>query len=98
VAAAEMVVASKNLGVEVDIRKAPSESNRSDYILFSESASRFLVEVDGSMSGRFEELFSGLPFDRIGRVVKDTGLRIVDLKNRRFELSSSELKKAWRGY
>ncbi|MEM2877668.1 MAG: phosphoribosylformylglycinamidine synthase subunit PurL [Thermoproteota archaeon] len=98
VAAAEMVVASKNLGMEINIVNVPSESSRSDYILFSESASRFLVEVNRSKKERFEELFSGLPFGRIGKVVKGIGLRITDLKNKTCELSNSEIKKAWRGY
>ncbi|MCS7138980.1 MAG: phosphoribosylformylglycinamidine synthase subunit PurL [Crenarchaeota archaeon] len=98
VAAAEMVVASKNLGIEIDIRNVPSESGRSDYVLFSESASRFLVEIDRANRMKFEKLFSGLPIGMIGRVVKGTGLRIVDLNNRTWELSSSEIKRAWRGY
>ncbi|MEM3713213.1 MAG: phosphoribosylformylglycinamidine synthase subunit PurL [Thermoproteota archaeon] len=98
VAAAEIVVASRNLGMEIDIHSVPSESRRSDYVLFSESASRFLVEVDRDKSRRFEELFSGLPFGRIGRVIREVGLRIVDLNNKKCELSSSEIKKAWRGY
>jgi phosphoribosylformylglycinamidine synthase len=98
VAAAEMVVASKNLGLEIDLRKIKSETSRSDYALFSESASRFLVEIDGNGSRRFEEIFSGLPFSRIGVVIRGAGLRIIDLKNRLYELSCSEVKRAWRGY
>jgi len=98
VAAAEMVVASKNLGAEIHLRKVLSGTRRSDFILFSESASRFLVEVDRSRYKRFEEFFSELPFSKIGRVVKGAGLRIIDLNSRVSELSSREIKKAWRGY
>ncbi|MBO3808740.1 MAG: phosphoribosylformylglycinamidine synthase subunit PurL [Candidatus Brockarchaeota archaeon] len=98
VAAAEMVVATRGLGIEFDINKIPSETRRNDCILFSESASRFLVEVDGNRSRRFEELFSGIPFNRIGKVVGGVGLRIVDSKNKICELNSSDIKKAWRGY
>ncbi|MBO3800610.1 MAG: phosphoribosylformylglycinamidine synthase subunit PurL [Candidatus Brockarchaeota archaeon] len=98
VAAAEMVVATRGLGIEFDVSKIPSETRRNDYVLFSESASRFLVEVDGNKSRRFEELFSGIPFNRIGKVVRDIGLRIVDSKSKICELNSSDIKKAWRGY
>lgn len=98
VAAAEMVVASKNLGIALDLNKVPSCVNRSDYVLFSESTSRFLVEVNINYCKQFEELFSGLPFKRIGEVVRGIGLRITDLNNELHELSELELKRAWRGY
>ncbi len=98
VAAAEMVVASKNLGIALDVRRVPSSVCRSDYLLFSESASRFLVEVDGNRWRRFEELFSGLPFSRVGEVARGLGLRITDLSNVVHELSGVEIKRAWRGY
>ncbi len=98
-AAAEMVVATKKLGVKIDLRKVASEVRRSDYLLFSESASRFIVEVNKDSSRRFEELFSGLPFNRIGEVVNgETGLSIIDLSGRVHMLNASEIKKAWRGY
>ncbi|MCX8183796.1 MAG: AIR synthase-related protein, partial [Crenarchaeota archaeon] len=98
VAAAEMIVASKNLGMELDLRKVPSNTTRSDYVLFSESTSRFLVEVDGDRWRRFEDLLSGLPFSRIGQVARGVGLRIIDLNRGLNEISGSEIKKAWRGY
>ncbi|MEM3658924.1 MAG: phosphoribosylformylglycinamidine synthase subunit PurL [Thermoproteota archaeon] len=98
VAAAEMVIASKNLGIELDLRRVPSNTTRSDYLLFSESTSRFLVEVDGDRWRRFEELFSGLPFSRIGSVARGIGLRVTDLNNELHELSGLEIKRAWRGY
>jgi len=98
VAVAEMVIASKNLGAEIDLRKVLSETRRSDYVLFSESASRFLVEVDRNKCKQFEEFFSGLPFSKIGRVLKGAGLRIIDLNSKVHELSNREIKRAWRGY
>lgn len=98
-ATAEMVVATKGLGIKMDLRKVPSEVRRSDYLLFSESASRFIVEVGKDGSRRFEELFSGLPFNKIGEVVNGkTGLSIIDLSGGGHALSASEIKKAWRGY
>ncbi|MEM2940767.1 MAG: phosphoribosylformylglycinamidine synthase subunit PurL [Thermoproteota archaeon] len=99
VAAAEMVIATRNLGIKMDLSKIPSEMRRSDYLLFSESASRFIVEVNRNGLRRFEEIFSGLPFGQIGEVVKGkTGLSITDLSGRIHVLSMSEIKKAWRGY
>jgi phosphoribosylformylglycinamidine synthase len=98
VAVAEMVVASKNFGAEIDLRKVLSETRRSDYVLFSESASRFLVEVDEGRCKQFEEFFLGLPVSKIGKVVGRAGLRIIDLNGRVHELSSREIKRAWRSY
>lgn len=100
VAAAEMVIATKGLGMEMDMRMIPSETRRNDYLLFSESTSRFLVEVKEEFSKRFEEIFQGIPFGRVGRALNgsDAGLRLIDLNGRICELRPSEVKRAWRGY
>lgn len=48
-------------------------------LLFSESNSRFLVEVRPEDAARFEEIFSGLPCALIGEVVETPYLEIVGL-------------------
>ena len=42
---------------------------REDYLLFSESQSRFVVTVDPKRKQEFERLFEGLVFAEVGRVV-----------------------------
>jgi phosphoribosylformylglycinamidine synthase len=99
VAAAEMAMAS-GLGLDIDLSKAPSSGLRSDLLLFSESPSRFLVEVDPEAAGQFESIIrsDGISVGRIGEVVRPEALRVVDIKGREFFLDNSELRRHWRGY
>ncbi|MEM2922598.1 MAG: phosphoribosylformylglycinamidine synthase subunit PurL, partial [Candidatus Bathyarchaeia archaeon] len=77
VAAAEMSL-SPRAGVEIDIRRVPSiNASRDDVILFSESNTRFLVEVPSSLEDEFRALMSGVPHARVGQVVQQEGLRVI---------------------
>jgi len=75
------------LGAEIDLHAVPSECERDDIILYSESQGRLLMSVDPSRASEFESLFSGLPHARIGRVMEDarivirggTGSEIIDI-------------------
>jgi phosphoribosylformylglycinamidine synthase len=100
VAAAEMALSS-DLGLSLDLRKAITAAavNRGDLVLFSESQSRYLVEVDAARAGDFESAFRGLHLGRLGEVSRagDSGLRFTDLKGREHFLGSPELRKAWKG-
>jgi phosphoribosylformylglycinamidine synthase len=100
VAAAEMVIASDGLGLALDMRQVPAEVRRNDILLFSESTSRFLVEVDRRRAMDFERLFKGLPYGKVGQVVsnKKVGLSLLDLSGMGWVLSSPEVRRAWRGY
>jgi phosphoribosylformylglycinamidine synthase len=70
VAASEMALAG-NFGVELDLRKIPAQSiERDDTILFSESNSRFLIEVAAEARERFEALAKGKACSQIGTVTK----------------------------
>lgn len=95
VAAAEMTIASE-FGMIIDLRKVPSDVKRSDLILFSESQSRFLVEVKKGFEEVFEGIFQGVPHSRIG-IVGGKSLKILDLKGGSWELSLKEIRDAWRG-
>jgi len=76
------------LGAEIDLHAVPSECERDDIILFSESQGRFLMTVDPERASEFESIFSILPFARIGRVMEEprivirggTGREIIDMK------------------
>ncbi len=58
VALAEMAF-SGNYGMEIYLDKVPKTTQRNDYTLFSESNSRFVVEVPEKYAWYFERLFNG---------------------------------------
>jgi len=65
------------LGVNVDLALVPGgEALREDVILFSESQGRLLVSVAPANCTAFEELFTGMPCARIGRVTRDGAIVI----------------------
>jgi phosphoribosylformylglycinamidine synthase len=71
---------SGGYGLMVDLKKVPRKDiERDDYLLFSESASRFLVTVSPKNKERFEDLFKGLPISQIGIVTKEPYLKIRGL-------------------
>jgi len=85
VAVARMVMAGR-LGAEIDLKAAPREDNleRDDFILFSESTGRVVVSVARDNSRKFEALFAGLPYAKIGQV---TGGDALVIKGARGEAS-----------
>jgi phosphoribosylformylglycinamidine synthase len=79
VATAEMAF-SGGYGMELDLRKVPMEAiNRDDLVLFSESNSRFLVEVPEKAKNDFEALMRGVIRAEIGEVTKTRRLCIKGL-------------------
>jgi len=54
--------------------------NRNDFALFSESNSRFLVEVPEKAKEDFEALMKGKAYAEIGTVIKNPRLIIKGLK------------------
>ena len=97
VALAEMAFAG-GLGAEVDLSAVPlgKPISRNDFILFSESNSRFVVEVRGINRKRFEEAMSGLGFARIGKVTRSPRLEILGLDGDKIiSAGIDELKEAW---
>jgi phosphoribosylformylglycinamidine synthase II len=86
VAAAEMAFSS-GFGLELDLQKVPGKNLvRNDFVLFSESNSRFLIEVSEKDKGDFEDLMKGKSCVLIGKVTKEpefvvrgiTGIIVVD--------------------
>jgi len=81
VAAAEMAFAGE-LGARLELSRVPCEDAGSTYDgdatrLFSESCTRFLVEVAPEHADAFEALFADLPLGRLGEVTGDATLRIT---------------------
>lgn len=76
VAAAEMAF-SGGLGASIDIESVPIQDKLTDdVILFSESNSRFLLEVEPTNIRRVLELLSGLPAAIVGEVTPEPILRL----------------------
>lgn len=70
-ALAKKSIAAK-LGMQIDLSKIPGAENfqRSDYLCFSESASRIIVTIDPKRQEEFEAHFSGLPYAQIGTITE----------------------------
>ena len=98
VAAAEMAFAA-DLGVELDLAAVPREDGLVDdgRLLFSESQTRFLVEVAADRAATFEKALAGLPCARVGKVT-DTGRLVVRGLGGKtvVEAACDRLREAWK--
>jgi len=66
-----LVAMGGNLGMEADLGVVPADQiDRNDFVLFSESAGRFIVTIDSENRKAFEENFKGLDFACIGTVTQ----------------------------
>ncbi|MDR0318445.1 MAG: phosphoribosylformylglycinamidine synthase, partial [Nitrososphaerota archaeon] len=96
VAAAEMALAS-NIGMTLDLKAVPAkEITRNDSILFSESNSRFLIEVSPRDRYDFEALMKN-SCTLIGEVTDTKKLQIHGLNSKlTIDADLSELRAAWK--
>jgi len=96
-AAAEMAFAG-GYGLELHLQKMPTKDlNRNDWILFSESNSRFLVEVSQEAKEEFERVMKNTVHAEIGNVTKTSRLCIYGLNgNIVVEASLSDLVSSWK--
>ncbi len=97
VAAAEMAFAG-GLGMTLNLKDVPLGEliDRDDYILFSESNTRFLAEVAPGDKAKFEKAMAGADFAEIGNVTAKKKLVVYGLKGRTvLEADIAELKEAW---
>jgi phosphoribosylformylglycinamidine synthase II len=96
-AAAEMAFAG-GLGISLQLDKVPlgEAIARNDSILFSESNSRFLVEIDPEDKERFEQALKGVTLAAVGEVNKSDKLEIYGLNGKKVVSAPlAELKEAW---
>jgi phosphoribosylformylglycinamidine synthase len=92
VAIAEMAFAG---GVGVDLTALPGGLN-DDVKLFSESCSRFLVEVKPQHAAQFETHFAELPLTKVGGTVAEPRLRVAGSDGEWvLWVKLTELKEAW---
>jgi phosphoribosylformylglycinamidine synthase len=97
VSAAEMAFTG-DLGLEIDLRQVPSSPDqwRDDLLLFSESNSRFLVEVEKRHDDAFQSLMRGVPHARIGQVSENPILSIRGLQEKKVvSVELNTLYEAW---
>jgi phosphoribosylformylglycinamidine synthase len=96
VAAAEMAFAG-GLGAEIALELVPpgDGSKHARVLLFSESNTRFLVEVRPSHAAAFENCLDEIRFGRIGRVTDGELLEITDDGARVISADLAVLKEAW---
>jgi phosphoribosylformylglycinamidine synthase II len=96
VAVCEMVIGG-DIGASLDIARVNPEI-RHDFALFSESNSRWVVEVRQGESRRFEELMNtrGVFVRNLGETVDGKRLDIHNTKNKELvNLPLEEVRKAW---
>ncbi len=97
VAAAEMAF-SGGYGMSLNLAKVPTgeEITNDDFLLFSESNSRFLVEIDPHHQEAFENQMAGVPIGCLGTVTETSDFTINGLTGKRVvEITIGTLKSAW---
>ena len=97
VALAEMAFAG-GLGMTIDLAGVPTGGNvnRDDQILFSESTSRFILEIEPKYFGQFAEICRDIRFGELGAVTEEPRLIIKNAQCKTIiDASTSELKEAW---
>jgi phosphoribosylformylglycinamidine synthase len=84
-------------GMEVDLRKAPAEGiGRDDYLLFSESQSRFVVTIHPEKKEAFLAIMKDIPLGEIGRVTKGKDFIVLGLQGQKIiQQDIYKLKEAW---
>ncbi|MDR1396194.1 MAG: phosphoribosylformylglycinamidine synthase [Desulfarculales bacterium] len=95
-ALARMVMASA-LGLDLDLSDLAAEGKLNGMQkLFSESTARFVVSVDPKQAPAWEELLSGLPCCRAGRVVKVKSLTVRNEGDLLLHVRAGALTRAFR--
>ncbi|MCX7703091.1 MAG: phosphoribosylformylglycinamidine synthase subunit PurL [Planctomycetota bacterium] len=98
VALAEMAFGG-GIGAEISLKDVPYEGKRKrdDFILFSESCSRLIVEVAQDARQEFEKLLDGIPFGLLGKTVREPVVRIRGIMgNVVVEEVLENLRNAWK--
>ena len=98
VASAEMAFSS-GYGLQLDLGKVCRTKDvcRNDFALFSESNSRFLVEVTPKNKDNFEKLMKDVDCAEIGSVTKDAVLSVTGLDGKQaLSANIDELRRRWK--
>ncbi|MDD5477855.1 MAG: phosphoribosylformylglycinamidine synthase subunit PurL [Candidatus Omnitrophica bacterium] len=93
------VAFSGGLGMEIFLAEAPYQSpdKRNDFLLFSESNSRFVVEVEKASQKEFERLLKGASFGLAGCLTKRPDFKIFGLDGKVcLDADINKLKETWK--
>jgi phosphoribosylformylglycinamidine (FGAM) synthase-like enzyme len=84
-------------GMKINLDAVPAEDlDRDDFVLFSESQSRFVVTVSPANREAFEKVLAGNPFAAVGEVTAETRLEVVGLTGETVVAADvGALKEAW---
>jgi phosphoribosylformylglycinamidine synthase len=96
IAIAEVAFAG-GFGMDIALSDVPREGiTRDDYLLFSESQSRFVVTISPQAKEAFEEIMAGHSYARIGTVTPEGIFRVAGMNGETIlEESIGSLKEAW---
>ena len=97
VTAAEMSFAG-GYGMELDLSQVPVEEGivRDDVVLFAESNTRFVVEVEQQKQREFEATIEGTSYGRIGKVVENDMFTVLSMSGEKvISEKIADLKEAW---
>ena len=97
VTAAEMSFAG-GYGMELDLSQVPVEEGitREDVVLFAESNTRFIVEVEQQKQSEFEATIEGTSYGRIGKVVENDMFTVLSMSGEKvISEKIADLKEAW---
>lgn len=88
---------SGNIGVEIALDNIiyHGANRREDFIIFSESNSRFLVEITKENAQKLVAIFEDLPITRIGQTKKEKKLTIFAGKKILIDLPFTQIKAKW---
>ena len=97
VAAAEMALAG-GIGCEVALDSLPTPVPLTiDALLFSETCTRFLVEVEKTSEAAFAKLFEKFPARRVGEVTGRSGIWFTKSAKAVCVVPVEEAERAWKG-
>ncbi len=98
VALAEMCIAGQ-LGVSIRLAGVPCPVDQpaDDRLLFSETTSRFIIEITPDDLDQLDDIFAGIPHAVIGQITKEAALDIQGTDRTIIQTSVSAMEHAWRG-
>lgn len=93
---AKMAIAGQ-LGMEIDFGSLP-KLKRNDYLLFSESQSRFIVTINPKRQKEFEKLFEGIHFHLIGKITDTQKFNINGMIETDIKTLNENYRKTFKDY
>jgi phosphoribosylformylglycinamidine synthase len=84
--------------MDIDLRKVPySGEKREDFLLFSQSNSRFVVTVSPENKEEFEATMNGTVYSQVGMVTDNNKLRFRGFDGKEMvDLRADKAKSAWK--